>query len=91
MAIKDGRQTNWCNCLPIAGVSWALGDIGNGTFIENNMHAKSGYMTRVRSYTGYVKNKSGHILCFSMIANNYSCTPATMKKKFEKLLIAISN
>src|ERR1035437_10126915 len=59
-------------------------------FTEKKLVAKSGYITRARGYAGYVKNKKGEMLCFSMLANNYECTPAEMKKKFEKLLIAVA-
>jgi D-alanyl-D-alanine carboxypeptidase len=52
--------------------------------------AKSGYITRARGYAGYVKNKKGEMLCFSLLANNYECTPPEMKKKLEKLMIAIA-
>jgi D-alanyl-D-alanine carboxypeptidase/D-alanyl-D-alanine-endopeptidase (penicillin-binding protein 4) len=54
------------------------------------MHAKSGYMTRVRSYAGYVTTKKGKLLSFALIVNNYDCSPAEMKDKMEKILIAIS-
>jgi D-alanyl-D-alanine carboxypeptidase/D-alanyl-D-alanine-endopeptidase (penicillin-binding protein 4) len=86
---KDTYFKIFYNCLPIAGASGALGGVGEGTFIENNLRGKSGYMTRARGYTGYVKNKKGEMLCFSLIANNYSCSPTEMKLKLEKLLVAI--
>ncbi|MGZ4158951.1 MAG: D-alanyl-D-alanine carboxypeptidase, partial [Bacteroidia bacterium] len=61
-----------------------------GTCAENNMHAKTGYITRARGYAGYVKNKKGELLCFSLLANNYDCTPTEMKVKLEKILVAIA-
>ena len=76
--------------LPIAGKSGSLGKLCKGTFAENNLHAKSGYMTRVRSYAGYVTTKKGELLSFAIIANNYDCTPGQMKDKLEKLMIAIA-
>jgi D-alanyl-D-alanine carboxypeptidase/D-alanyl-D-alanine-endopeptidase (penicillin-binding protein 4) len=76
--------------LPVAGKSGSLGRLCKGTFAENNLHAKSGYMTRVRSYAGYVTTKKGDLLAFAIIVNNYDCTPAQMKDKLEKLMIAIA-
>jgi len=76
--------------LPVAGKSGSLGKLCKGTFAENNMHAKSGYMTRVRSYAGYVTNKKGNLLTFAIIVNNYDCSPQQMKEKMEKILIAIA-
>lgn len=76
--------------FPIAGKSGSLGNLCEGTLAENNLCAKSGYITRARGYAGYVKNKKGEMLCFSVLANNYECTASEMKKKLEKLLIAIA-
>jgi len=78
------------NSLPTAGLSGSMRNIGNGTFIEKNMKAKTGYINRARGYCGYVKSKSGKDLCFSVLFNNYSCSASEMKKKIEQLLIAIA-
>lgn len=87
---KDKNFKAFYESLPIAGKSGSLGNLCEGTFAENNLCAKSGYITRARGYAGYVKNKKGEMLCFSVLANNYECTPSEMKKKLEKLLIAIA-
>ncbi len=78
------------NSLPIAGKSGSLGKLCKGTFAENNLRAKSGSMTRVRSYAGYVTTKKGNLLTFAIIVNNYDCSPQLMKDKLEKLMIAIA-
>jgi D-alanyl-D-alanine carboxypeptidase/D-alanyl-D-alanine-endopeptidase (penicillin-binding protein 4) len=78
------------NSLPVAGKSGSLGNLCEGTIAENNLCAKSGYITGARGYTGYVKNKKGELLCFSVLANNYECTATEMKRKLEKILIAIA-
>jgi serine-type D-Ala-D-Ala carboxypeptidase/endopeptidase (penicillin-binding protein 4) len=80
---------NFVNSLPVAGRSGSMSTIGKGRFIENNLHAKTGYMERVRAYTGYVKAKSGKDLAFTLIVNNYTCTAKEMKIKIEKFLNAL--
>ncbi len=87
---NDKNFNAFYNSFPIAGKSSSLGNLCEGTFAENNMRAKSGYITRARGYAGYVKNKKGEMLCFSLLANNYECSPSEMKKKLEKILIAIA-
>lgn len=87
---KDKNYNSFYNSLPVAGRSGSLGGLCDGTFAENNLRAKSGYITRARGYAGYVKNKKGEQLCFSVLANNYECSPTEMKKKLEKILVAIS-
>jgi D-alanyl-D-alanine carboxypeptidase/D-alanyl-D-alanine-endopeptidase (penicillin-binding protein 4) len=52
--------------------------------------AKGGYITRVRSYTGYATKKNGDLLAFSIIANNYDCPPLDIKKKLDKLMDLIA-
>jgi D-alanyl-D-alanine carboxypeptidase/D-alanyl-D-alanine-endopeptidase (penicillin-binding protein 4) len=87
---KDKNYNAFYNSLPVAGRSGSLGGLCDGTFAENNLRAKSGYITRARGYCGYVKNRKGEMLCFSVIANNYDCSPSDMKRKLEKILVAIS-
>ncbi|MCW3082956.1 MAG: D-alanyl-D-alanine carboxypeptidase/D-alanyl-D-alanine-endopeptidase [Bacteroidetes bacterium] len=87
---KDKNYNAFYNSLPVAGKSGSLGGLCDGTFAENNLRAKSGYITRARGYAGYVKNRKGELLCFSVLANNYECSPTEMKKKLEKILIAIA-
>lgn len=79
------------NSLPIAGKSGSLYKMCKGSLAENNLRAKSGYLTLARGYTGYVKNKNGELLCFSVLANNYECSPAAMRRRLERILIAIAD
>lgn len=78
------------NQLAIAGQTGTLKNIGRNSAAEGNVHAKSGSMNRIRSYTGFVKTKSGKMLSFSVIVNNYSCSGWAMKKKLEQLMIAMA-
>lgn len=88
------RKEKWSDVfyksLPVAGKSGSLGSLCDGTVAENNLRAKSGYITRARGYAGYVTDKKGRLLCFSVLANNYTCTPTEMKKKLETILVKIA-
>jgi D-alanyl-D-alanine carboxypeptidase/D-alanyl-D-alanine-endopeptidase (penicillin-binding protein 4) len=75
--------------LPVAGKNGSMTSLCKGTFAENNMRAKTGYINRARGYCGYVKTKSGKELAFSVLFNNYDCTPKEMKLKIEKFLVAL--
>lgn len=87
---QDKNYKAFYESLPVAGKSGSMTNLCQGTCAENNMHAKTGYITRARGYAGYVKNKKGELLCFSLLANNYDCTPTQMKVKLEKILVAIA-
>lgn len=82
-------KTPFMNSLPIAGVSGSLRSLGKGTTLENNLRAKSGYITRVRSYAGYMKTKTGKEVCVSLIINNFNGSPSDTKKKMEDIFLKI--
>ncbi|MBC8046487.1 MAG: D-alanyl-D-alanine carboxypeptidase/D-alanyl-D-alanine-endopeptidase, partial [Fimbriimonadaceae bacterium] len=75
------------NSLPVSGESGTLKSITNGTTAEGKIFAKSGSMSKVRSYSGYVQTKSGKLLCFSVMMNNYTCGSAEIKQKLENIMI----
>ena len=75
--------------LPVAGKNGSMTNLCKGTFAENNMRAKTGYINRARGYCGYVKTKSGKELAFSVLFNNYDCSAKEAKLKIEKLLVAL--
>ncbi|MEN8118704.1 MAG: D-alanyl-D-alanine carboxypeptidase/D-alanyl-D-alanine-endopeptidase [Bacteroidota bacterium] len=78
------------NTLPVAGKSGTLRSMGKSTIIANNVHAKSGSVSRVRAYAGYVKTVSGRELAFSVNISNYNCSSWEIKKKITALMIAMA-
>lgn len=77
--------------LPVAGKSGSMSNLGKGTFIEQNLRAKTGYINRVRGYCGYVITKNGKDLAFSILFNNYNCSAKEAKFELEKFLIALGD
>lgn len=69
--------------LPVAGTSGTLSRYCIGAKAQNRLHAKSGSMTRVRAYGGYILNASGEEIAFCFISNNYNCNNYGMRKIFE--------
>lgn len=88
--IPDSLFPDFYNTLPVAGRSGSISDIFKGTAAENNLHAKSGYMMGLRSYTGYVYNKKGKLLTFGIIVNNHTATAGKMKSMLEKIMVLIA-
>ncbi|MCO6499064.1 MAG: D-alanyl-D-alanine carboxypeptidase/D-alanyl-D-alanine-endopeptidase [Vicingus serpentipes] len=76
--------------LAVAGKSGTMRNVGKGTVAQGRIKAKSGYMTRVRSYSGYVTTKNNRNIAFALIVNNYNCTPYQMKKKMEKIMVKLA-
>ncbi len=52
----------------------------------NGIKMKDGYIGGVRSYTGFVKSKSGTEYTFSFIVNNFEGNPGTVREKIWKVL-----
>ncbi len=54
--------------------------------LTNNIKMKDGYISGVRSYTGYVTSKTGIEYTFSFIVNNFDGNPGTVREKMWKVL-----
>lgn len=60
------------NSLPEAGKAGTLKYYFRDPVFDSNLRAKSGSMSRVRSYSGYFKTASGKEMAFCIIVNNFS-------------------
>lgn len=89
-ATKRTYFSDYKNTMAVAGVSGTLKSVGKGTTAQGKIFAKSGTMSKVRSYTGFVEGKSGKIYVFSVIVNNYTCSSTELKSKLEKLMILMA-
>ena len=69
--------------LPVAGRSGTMAGFGNGTGAEGKVWAKSGGLTRVKTYCGYFVGKSGQEYAFAVMTNNAVARP---KRALEGLL-----
>jgi serine-type D-Ala-D-Ala carboxypeptidase/endopeptidase (penicillin-binding protein 4) len=68
------------DALPIAGVDGTIDKRMRGTAAQGNVHAKTGYIDKARSLSGYVTTADGRMLLFSMLCNNYSVPTATVNR-----------
>ncbi len=89
MRTKSKYWGSFESSLPSAGKTGTLKNIGKGTKLVGNLKAKTGTMTRVKSFAGYVKSASGKKLAFAFTVNNFNCTTEEMGKKMEKVLISL--
>lgn len=88
---NSSNKNTFIQSLPVAGKSGTLKSFGKNTVIEYNWKAKTGSMTGVRSYCGYLKSSSGKTYTISLIINNYNCSSSNLKNKVLNLLINIYN
>lgn len=76
--------------LAIAGKKGTMASIGKNTSASGRVTGKSGTMTRMKAYTGYVTTKTGKKLAYAMIINNYNCPTSTVKKYFQNLMVKMA-
>ena len=76
------------NSLPVAG-NGTLASFSSKDFPGKTLRAKSGSMTRVRSYAGYLQCSSGREVAFSLIINNFSGTQLEAFKEIRKFLMYV--
>lgn len=77
--------------LPIAGKDGTLERRMKGTRAENNVHAKTGTISNVRSLSGYVRTRDNELIGFSVIANNFKARAATIDAVAELAMERLAN
>jgi len=60
-----------------------------GTSLAGKVWLKSGSMDKVLSYTGFLKNKKGNYISFSVISNGFSVKHSTMRSQLQKIITQI--
>lgn len=60
------------SALPIAGVDGTIENRMRNTPAAGNLRAKTGFVDKARSLSGYVNTTDGHQLVFSILCNNFA-------------------
>jgi D-alanyl-D-alanine carboxypeptidase/D-alanyl-D-alanine-endopeptidase (penicillin-binding protein 4) len=71
--------------FPVAGIDGTLRNRMKGTSAQNNVHAKTGTLSGVSSISGYLTADNGHLICFSIILQNFNSTTKTAKDYEDKI------
>jgi D-alanyl-D-alanine carboxypeptidase/D-alanyl-D-alanine-endopeptidase (penicillin-binding protein 4) len=79
-------RDDFFNSLPVAGRSGTLQYSFKGTNLENNLRAKTGSMTRVRSMAGIFTNQKGRKVIFAVITNNFKGSQASAGRTLEDFM-----
>lgn len=73
--------------LPEAGLTGTMkGMFKKHPSVIGKIRAKSGSISRVRSYSGYVTATDGRLLAFSLILNNFTCSQSEIRKRIEEFM-----
>jgi len=89
--LKKAREhesgERFLNSLPVAGRSGSVSGFGKGAAMEGRVWVKPGGLTGVRTYCGYITNKSGKEFVFAVMINNPLESPAEIVEKFLTALV----
>ncbi len=87
---KSKNKSAFRASLPVAGKSGTIRNLLKGTSLDGKVQAKSGTISRVRAYSGYI-NANGKQLAFAILVNNPNSPKlAQTTKKIEEFLISVS-
>jgi serine-type D-Ala-D-Ala carboxypeptidase/endopeptidase (penicillin-binding protein 4) len=88
MANSSQNSSVFMNSLPTVGEG-TLYNLHPGLFPQNSLRAKSGSMSRVCNYVGYLNTDSGQKLAFSFLFNHFSDSHSMLIQEIEALLLNI--
>jgi serine-type D-Ala-D-Ala carboxypeptidase/endopeptidase (penicillin-binding protein 4) len=86
MKIHGKYFPEYFSSLPDAGKEGTLKNCFRDPVFDSRLKAKSGSMTRVRSYAGYFTTESGKDMIFSIIINNYTGPPKNIVSGIENII-----
>jgi D-alanyl-D-alanine carboxypeptidase/D-alanyl-D-alanine-endopeptidase (penicillin-binding protein 4) len=87
----SSHSQEFISSLPVSGVSGTLQNFAEKSELKGKWKAKTGSMTGVRSYCGYLRTKSGKEYSVSILINNYKCSSAVINNKLIILLNQLYN
>lgn len=76
---------DYLNSLPIAGIDGTLGKRMKNTTAEEKVRAKTGFISHVRSLSGYALTGDNEPIAFTMIANNFN-VPVKLAENLQDLV-----
>jgi serine-type D-Ala-D-Ala carboxypeptidase/endopeptidase (penicillin-binding protein 4) len=77
--------------LPIAGQTGTVKNLCKGQEGEGRIFVKSGTISKVKSYVGYVVSKTGKNIAFAITVNNFSGNNSQIVNEIEKILNKLAN
>jgi D-alanyl-D-alanine carboxypeptidase/D-alanyl-D-alanine-endopeptidase (penicillin-binding protein 4) len=76
--------------LPLAGVDGTIANRMRGTSAAGNVHAKTGFVDKARSLSGYVTTANGRVLIFSLLCNNWTTTSREVDQLADAIAVRLA-
>lgn len=85
MILNGDNAEAFRNSLPPAGEDGTMKSYFRDTLFRGNLRAKTGTLSRVRSYAGVFRAASGREFAFCIIVNNYAGTLSPVNRSIEEM------
>ncbi|HKG94646.1 MAG TPA: D-alanyl-D-alanine carboxypeptidase/D-alanyl-D-alanine-endopeptidase, partial [Gemmatimonadaceae bacterium] len=88
---RDTAFAVFYDALPIAGVDGTIAGRMRGTPAAGNVHAKTGFIDKARSLSGYVTTADGQLLLFSMLCNNWTASVRAVEQVQDRVAVMLAS
>lgn len=88
MACQSTEAESFIHSLPLAGQKGTVAHFLKGSELQGKVRLKSGSMSGVKGYAGYVE-KGGKYYAVALLVNNYTLEGRQLNKAIENLLLAL--
>jgi D-alanyl-D-alanine carboxypeptidase/D-alanyl-D-alanine-endopeptidase (penicillin-binding protein 4) len=80
----------WMNALPAAGREGTLDSRLRGTPAENNVRAKTGTMSNIRTMAGYVRTRDGETAAFAVMADHFEGSGSAAIEAIDRIVVQLA-
>jgi D-alanyl-D-alanine carboxypeptidase/D-alanyl-D-alanine-endopeptidase (penicillin-binding protein 4) len=80
----------WMTGLPIAGRDGTLAGRMKGTPAEDNVRAKTGTMSNIRTLAGYVRTRDGEALAFAVMADSFEGPGSAATEAIDRIAVRLA-
>lgn len=88
MATRSAVSEAFVRSLPQAGLEGSVRNFLKGSRLQGKVRLKSGSMSRVKGYAGYI-TYNGKRYAVALLVNNYACDGRVLNKALEELLLKL--
>jgi len=80
----------WMTGLPVAGRDGTLANRMEGTPAQDNVRAKTGTMSNIRTLVGYVRTRDGEALAFAIMADNFEGPGSAATEAVDRIAVRLA-
>jgi serine-type D-Ala-D-Ala carboxypeptidase/endopeptidase (penicillin-binding protein 4) len=88
---RDTAFQVFYSALPVAGVDGTIADRMRGTVAAGNVRAKTGFVDKARSLSGYVTTADGVPLVFSFLCNNWTTSVHEVERVQDEIAVRLAS